>query len=49
MCTIDVRFDIKTTVNGVDKTMMYYFTLYDRIIQYTPLSGIVKKLFILVM
>ena len=43
--SIDVRLDIETTVDIPDKTSIYCLIIYDTIIQYTPLSGTVRKSF----
>ena len=44
--SIDVRLDIETSADIPDKTAIYCLIIYDTIIQYTPLSGTVRKSFI---
>lgn len=41
--SIDVRLEIETSQNIPEKTAIYCLIIYDTIIQYTPLSGSVRK------
>lgn len=41
--SIDVRVEIETSSNIPDKTAIYCLIIYDSIMQYTPLSGTVRK------
>lgn len=41
--SIDVRLDVETTVNILNKTTIYCFNTYDIIIQFTQLSSIVRR------
>lgn len=41
--SVDVRLEIETTDNIPNKTAIYCLIIYDTVIQYTPLSGTVRK------
>lgn len=42
--TLDVRIEIQTSANFPANTAAYCLIIYDALIQYSPLSGIVKKI-----
>lgn len=41
--TIDVRLEIETLTDIADKTKIYWFIIYDSIMQYTPLFSVVRN------
>lgn len=43
--SIDIRLDIETSTDIPEKTTIYCLIFYDTIMQYTPLSGTVRKVF----
>lgn len=42
--TVDVRIEVQSSTNMPEKTSAYCLILHDRIIEYNPLTNIVKKL-----